>query len=214
MAEVVEKAAPFLPAAREEVAAALVRLTDLYAKCVTGGDVTQAAKQLRVHQREHVVWERDTVWRRMLGRQRFGSADGPAAVAPAEDTTAAAQSIGTLPTPVGKVYITRKRISLLVAFLVFIIMLNVPSVDNKEANRCLAILILATILWATEVTSLSLDYLRSDTPGAGYPPVRYVDGHPAPHRHHEGVPRRVRRSAYPAAWHQVSGSCTSSPSAN
>lgn len=46
---------------------------------------------------------------------------------------------------------TKKKILLVVAIITFIALLNVQMVQGREANRCLAILIFATILWATEV---------------------------------------------------------------
>ncbi|KAH7106362.1 Sodium/sulfate symporter [Auriculariales sp. MPI-PUGE-AT-0066] len=163
MENVVDTAKPFLPDSRHELDDGLEKLKELYAKCVTGGDKDIAERQLRSHQREHVVWERDTVWRRMIGRERRGANDdGPKAITPGDSQ--AEQPIATLPTPVGRLHITRSRLSLFVALVVFIVLAAFPVLDNLEASRCFAILILASTLWATEciplfVTSMAIPFL-------------------------------------------------------
>ncbi|KAJ7816533.1 SPX domain-containing protein [Mycena olivaceomarginata] len=68
----VEPAAPFTPAARATLNALTTRLIDLYTKCVARGDRAVARQQLKLHQRENIAWERDTVWRQMIGRERRG----------------------------------------------------------------------------------------------------------------------------------------------
>lgn len=46
-------------------------LVKLYALICNHGDDLEAAKQeLSIHLREHVVWERNTVWRDMIGLER------------------------------------------------------------------------------------------------------------------------------------------------
>lgn len=46
----------------------------------------------------------------------------------------------------------RRHISLLVALVAFIVLLAVQPLDEIPTNHCLAILVFATILWATEVS--------------------------------------------------------------
>ncbi|RPD54783.1 hypothetical protein L227DRAFT_615810 [Lentinus tigrinus ALCF2SS1-6] len=53
---------------------------------------------------------------------------------------------------------------LVVAIVVFVILLNIEYIDGAEANKCFAILVFATILWATEaiplfVTSMFIPFL-------------------------------------------------------
>ncbi|EJD49604.1 Sodium/sulfate symporter [Auricularia subglabra TFB-10046 SS5] len=164
LATAVDPARPFQQPTRDALAAALVRLVDLYAKCVTHGDVSAANKQLRVHQREHVVWERDTVWRRMIAQERSGEADGVVKALVDGAAAVATDPIAELPTPLGRVRLTRKSLYFLLALLAFILLLNIQVVEGREANRCFAILIFATILWATEaiplfVTSMAVPLL-------------------------------------------------------
>jgi hypothetical protein len=52
------------------------------------------------------------------------------------------------------VQIRGTHLSLLVAIVALAILLGVPMLESEEASRCLAILVFATILWATEVRFL------------------------------------------------------------
>ena len=147
---VVEVSPPFTQTAKDRLNVNIDRLLDLYAKCVTHGDKIAARQQLRLHQRENIVWERDTVWRQMIGQQRRGEADtqdvlGATLVQGPEPT------VVDIPTPVGRFKITKRSIFKVVAVAVFVLLLNVQVVEGGEANRCFAILALCTILWATEV---------------------------------------------------------------
>jgi len=149
--EVVEEAMPFTQASKDKLIEAINRLTDMYTKCVSRGDKSIALQQLRLHQRENIAWERDTVWRQMIGRERRGEGDirhpaGAVLLQPPEP------GIVNIPTPVGKFKVTKKSIFKLIALLVFITLLNVSIVKEREANRCFAILTFCTILWATEAS--------------------------------------------------------------
>ncbi|KAG8689433.1 low-affinity phosphate transporter, partial [Ceratobasidium sp. 395] len=151
MHTVVEKALPFTQSSKDRISNAISRTVNLYTKCVTRGDHSAAMRQLRVHQREHIVWERDTVWRQMIGRERRG-----------EGTDGKVKALGlghadSHTTPLFTLFglkFTKKKAILLLAVLVFMILLNLQMVEGKEANRCLAVLIFATILWATEAIPL------------------------------------------------------------
>jgi phosphate transporter len=153
--DVVEQAYPFLPDNRNKLKEAISHLVSLYAKCVTKGDVSTAHKQLRVHQREQIAWERDTVWRQMIGKERRGESDGQAKSLGEVDgdaaTPGAPSSNWTLRTPFGPLKFKKKKIFLPIAVAVFIALLKSNVVAGVEANNCFAILIFATLLWATEV---------------------------------------------------------------
>ncbi|KAG8690610.1 low-affinity phosphate transporter [Ceratobasidium sp. 423] len=151
MHDIVEKATPFTQQSKDRVSNAINRTVNLYAKCVTRGDHSAALRQLRVHQREHIVWERDTVWRQMIGRERRGEgADGRVKALGLGDVDSQAEPLLTI----YGLKLTKRKLVLLLAIVLFAILLNVRMVEEKEANRCLAILIFATILWATEAIPL------------------------------------------------------------
>lgn len=184
MESVVDQALPFKQVTRDELAQALARLIDLYAKCVTRDDKEAATKQLRVHHREAVVWERDTVWRRMIAAERHGEHSGLAGALAEGIEAVTASTIAAVQTPLGRLHITRRRIALLLSLITLIVLLNVQLIEGREENRCFAILIFATVLWATEaiplfVTSMAIPLLTvtlrvyKDKDGA---PLKTEDG--------------------------------------
>jgi hypothetical protein len=146
---------------------------DLYSKCVTRGDRSLAKEQLRLHQRENIAWERDTVWRQMIGQERRGEgviAEGATLVKPEEPP------VISFETPAGQFKITKRKMRFLFSILLFVVMINVKMVQGVEANNCIAILTFCTILWATEVRcpTGSLCYV-ADVDGKGYSTVRDVN---------------------------------------
>lgn len=112
-----------------------------YAILATYNDLDQAIEELKTHLREHIVWERNTVWRDLIGQERR------------------TQTVGVKPTsiytPFGTLQITREQVMsyfyLIVCLVVFIVLLKVELFDTVEQNRCLAILVFASMLWAGEV---------------------------------------------------------------
>lgn len=89
----------------------------------------------------------------MIGRERRGESDGHMkAMGGAIDDKES--TLISVPTPAGRFRITTKGISLLVALITFIVLLNVPVIDEEEPNRCFAILGFCTVLWATEAIPL------------------------------------------------------------
>ncbi|KAJ7221819.1 SPX domain-containing protein [Mycena haematopus] len=164
----VEPSTPFTAASRATLTALTNRLVDLYAKCVTRGDRSLAKQQLRFHHRENIAWERDTVWRQMIGRERRGDGDavgiGASLVQEEEDTLDGKPGV-VLNMGFARLRITKKKIALLGSVAVFVWLLNTRSVDGpEEANRCYAVLMFCTLLWATEaiplfVTSLMVPLL-------------------------------------------------------
>ncbi|KAG1767916.1 SPX domain-containing protein [Suillus occidentalis] len=137
-----------------ELSDAITRLTDFYAKCVTNGDKSEALQQLKLYQREHIAWERNTVWRQMIGRQRRGTINGLGALVGATLVQQEESSLIDVPTPLGSLKLTKKMVSLTVALVVFIALLMMDIVAGEEANKCFAVLVFSTILWATEAIPL------------------------------------------------------------
>ncbi|PPQ69298.1 hypothetical protein CVT26_001616 [Gymnopilus dilepis] len=153
--EKVELATPFTQPSKDRINDSLNRLIELYSKCVTRGDKAAARQQLRLHQRENIAWERDTVWRQMIGRERRGElgADDLAGAVLLHEPEA---PVVDLPTLVGKyrIKITKRNIFKMLAFLTLVTLLNVQVVESQAANRCFAILMFCTVLWATEAIPL------------------------------------------------------------
>ncbi|KAF8547929.1 Sodium/sulfate symporter [Imleria badia] len=140
---------------REKLTAAIDRLVTLYAKCVTGDDPHAALQQLKVHQREHIAWERNTVWRQMLAQERRGAADASDLMGGGILVREEKSSTIGVSTPLGAFRFKRKRISLIIAIAVFIVLVNTNVIkDGSEANKCFAILMFSTIMWASEAIPL------------------------------------------------------------
>ncbi|KAG0272974.1 low-affinity phosphate transporter [Linnemannia exigua] len=69
MSTVVDFSAPFQAESRQQLDAQILRLQAIYARTCTNGSMALAAKELRTHLREYIVWERNTVWRDMVGQE-------------------------------------------------------------------------------------------------------------------------------------------------
>ncbi|TBU27768.1 Sodium/sulfate symporter [Dichomitus squalens] len=151
--DVVEQAVPFQQASKDKLNTKISLLIDLYAHCVTRGDSVEARRQLKLHQREHIAWERNTVWRQMIGQARRGEDGGMIAMG---GTLIVEPEKGLLnvQTPAGRIKLTSQMLYFTIAVVVFGVLLNVEVVDGTQANRCFAILVFATILWATEAIPL------------------------------------------------------------
>ncbi|TEB31586.1 SPX-domain-containing protein [Coprinellus micaceus] len=136
--DLVERAHPFTPQAKDRLNHGVNTLIDLYCKCVTRGDRSLAKEQLKLHQRENIAWERDTVWRQMIGRERRGDGleafEGATLVKPEEPP------VVKVKTPIGPFMLTKRKIRFLLSIILFFVLVNIPFVQGKEANNCIAIL--------------------------------------------------------------------------
>lgn len=95
----------------------------------------------------------------MIGRERRGE-NGIPLGAPLDTTVEKAFEVRTR---VGRVRLSRRKAWVIVSALVFATLLNVQTVEGDEANRCFAVLVFATLLWATEVRqTFSLPLSRAD----------------------------------------------------
>lgn len=156
-----------------EVSEHIASIEEIYADLVVNGDVEAAKRELRLHLREHVVWERNTVWREMIGIERKAQAanmgikrtllgpDGGARNVRLQGDEVDVMDTKEYSTPVGKLRIPHWLLSshlllLLISIAIFIVLLIVPIFDTPEQQNCFAILVFASMMWATEV---SLSYL-------------------------------------------------------
>ncbi|KAL8931326.1 MAG: hypothetical protein Q9211_007048, partial [Gyalolechia sp. 1 TL-2023] len=70
----VNAAYPFRSTTIQQLDEHIQNVERLYADVLTQGDLDMAKRELRLHLREHVVWERNTVWREMIGIERKAQA--------------------------------------------------------------------------------------------------------------------------------------------
>ncbi|KAF2866162.1 SPX domain-containing protein [Massariosphaeria phaeospora] len=158
----------------------LKRIEDGYSRICTQGDVEEAKRELRLHLREHVVWERNTVWREMIGIERKAQAanlgisqtllgrdtNGRHTRLQGDDVDPEVQEVVT---PIGRYRCPRWLVSrpfwlLLAVIAIFVVLLLVPIMEKPEQQNCLALVVFVSLLWATEaiplfVTSLLVPFL-------------------------------------------------------
>jgi len=164
---VVYPAMPFTENTMAAVDNHISEVEGVYANIITRGNRSLASRELRLHLREHVVWERNTVWREMIEIERraqaanvgirqtlLGGAEDPATARRQGDT----QEIRTkeIATPLGRMHFPLWLCSLSFGTLIFSIsvfgaFLSLQIMDTPEQQNCLAMLVLVSILWATEV---------------------------------------------------------------
>ena len=176
----VEPAYPFQEATMEKLSQNIRKIEHAYAEVVTKGDVEKARQELRLHLREHVVWERNTVWREMIGIERKAQAanmgirqtmlghdtDPRKARLQGDEPETATKEVTT---PIGRYRCPRFLLSstfyiLLAIIAIFVVLLVVPIMDKPEEQNCLAMVVFVSLLWATEaiplfVTSITVPFL-------------------------------------------------------
>lgn len=166
---------PFQQSTTEHLDVNLGNMEKAYADVVTKGDITTARRELRLHLREHVVWERNTVWREMIGIERKAQAaniglrrtllggDHDPSNSRLQGDEADEASMKVIITPVGRVSCPTWLFSwtfftLLGIVAIFMVLLFVPIMKQQEQQNCLAMLVFVSLLWATEVRLTKLPF--------------------------------------------------------
>jgi phosphate transporter len=170
----VDSATVFQPETMSNLEKNIQRMERAYADVVTHGDVEVAKKELRLHLREHVVWERNTVWREMIGIERKSQAanlgirrtllgrDNNPATARLQGDDDSSPEMKELATPIGRFrfptwIFSSTMITLVILFAIFMVMLYVPILKNVAQQNCLAMLVFVSLLWATEVSQCTVE---------------------------------------------------------
>ena len=165
--EQVEPAYPFKSTTMQHLDENIQSTEKSYADLLTKGDIPQAKRELRLHLREHVVWERNTVWREMIGIERKAQAAnmGLRRTLLGDDDPSKARRQGDaehsgatkeLQTPVGRYrcpawLFSSTFLTLVAVIAIFVVLLVVPTMKKPEQQNCLAMLVFVSLLWATEV---------------------------------------------------------------
>ncbi|CAI5758925.1 unnamed protein product [Candida verbasci] len=154
----------FKKSTMEKIDDRLNSLVKLYALICNHGDDLETAKQeLSIHLREHVVWERNTVWRDMIGLERKTYAANSKLV----DRSITKEKEDSTKKLIHKFNISLTNpviLKLLIIFILTIVLLKFSPFKDPSQKNCFAILICASLLWATEaiplfVTSLLIPLL-------------------------------------------------------
>ncbi|GAB5588757.1 low-affinity phosphate transporter [Umbelopsis nana] len=177
LAEVVNRTYPFSNTTKAALNNRIQTVERLYAQLATDGNLDDAIMELKTHLREYIVWERNTVWRDMVEQER--------------KTESLAVQAGTptkIRTPFGKFAITFAQLQMaftaLICVAIFIVLLNVKTFSGIEESNCFAILIFASLLWASEIMPLFVTALLVPLLVVMLQVMRSDDGHytrlPAP----------------------------------
>lgn len=160
----------------------IAKVVEIYADIVTSGDSDAAMRDLRLHLREHVVWERNTVWREMIGIERKTNAahmslegtllsgDAKKLQLAGDPDEAIKPTTATIRTPFGRFTIPSWIVStsfftlLVILGIFFFLIHGITLFPQVEQSNCFAMLVLVSLLWATEiiplfVTSLLIPFL-------------------------------------------------------
>ncbi|CAK9438532.1 uncharacterized protein LODBEIA_P27560 [Lodderomyces beijingensis] len=159
----------FKPSTMQKVNDRLDSLVKIYALICNHGDDLEAAKaELSVHLREHVVWERNTVWRDMIGLERKTYAANSKLIDQRDRVLGDKEGdLKISGANVNSFNISLKNpvfIKLFVITVITSVLLLVPTFEDRAQRNCFAVLICASLLWATEaiplfVTSLLIPLL-------------------------------------------------------
>ena len=192
VANKVKPAEPFQPHTMERLTDYLKKVEEAYAGIVTKGDVEAARQELRLHLREHVVWERNTVWREMIGIERKAQAanlgirntmlgqdhDPKRARLQGDDDDGTTKEVNL---PIGryrcpKFLVTGTFWVLCLVIAIFAVLLSVPIMERPEQQNCLALVVFVSLLWATEVCVNVLPRvgLRGADMETGYTTLRHI----------------------------------------
>lgn len=163
----VKPAYPFQESTMDHLSDNLTKVEEAYASIVTKGDVEAARRELRLHLREHVVWERNTVWREMIGIERKAQAANlgirntmlGANGDPRKGRLQGDEEEGALKEvnlPIGKYRCPKFLVTstfwvLCLIIAIFAVLLVVPIMEKPEQQNCLALVVFVSLLWATEV---------------------------------------------------------------
>lgn len=165
----VRTAYPFRPETLQGFEDKIGKMESAYAAIAAQGDLDVAKKELRAHLREHVVWERNTVWRDMIGMERRAEAARIGrSLLGAENTSTLLQGDDErlsqsrdVATPFGRIevplWLANSGTAWLLAITgIFFAVLYIPILEKPEQQNCLALLVSVSLLWATEVRLLFL----------------------------------------------------------
>ncbi|KAI8874902.1 SPX-domain-containing protein [Backusella circina FSU 941] len=139
---------PFMPQTMDVLKNQIARVERIYADSFCGGSTALAVRQMKSHLRDQITFERNTIWKDMVGQERK-THDTKLIVPKVEKRFKVpfinySISSGVL----------RQIICFSLSVIVFIILLCVNCFDNQQENYCFALLIFSALMWATEAVPL------------------------------------------------------------
>ncbi|KAJ3116781.1 low-affinity phosphate transporter [Phlyctochytrium bullatum] len=152
----------FSAPASELLKSEMDRVVGLYARVATDGNLAQALTELKSHLREHIVWERNTIWRDMIEKERKTASLGirrkRSVLGGDHDVLGGSGGAGGKKSTIWSRFwesgAGRKILQLAIILGIFAGLLMYPIFPVVEQQNCFAILVLASALWALEVIPL------------------------------------------------------------
>ncbi|KAI8896582.1 SPX domain-containing protein, partial [Globomyces pollinis-pini] len=163
--EKVESEYPFLPTTKAKLTEAIDRLIQWYARIATDGKIGIAQNELKSHLREHIVWERNTIWRDMVESERRRETIGFVSGGLKDQLPSYSVVIHICGCPCYLPSVIPTNIIVLIFSVILLIAITQSTIlPLPEQTNCLAILVFASTLWAFEalplfVTSMLVPFL-------------------------------------------------------
>lgn len=164
----------FLPETISQLDNKISHLISYYAVITDQEDDIETVKdELRSYLRDFIVWERNTVWKDLLGLESqqndFTSVGRPAVngeISNLENNTHLEYYSYTLPNPISfkwftieklsipKLFFTTRALKIYIIIVFTIILLAVKTFNDEAQHRCMALVECVALLWATEAIPL------------------------------------------------------------
>lgn len=140
---------------------------------ITENDISSSKEELRGYLRDFIVWERNTVWKDMLGLESqantLSSAGRPGAngdITNLDNHVHLEYYSWSLPRPINfkffvwekvsvpKLFFTVKSLKIFIIVVITAILLGVPTFTDQAEHRCMALVECVAFLWASEAIPL------------------------------------------------------------
>ena len=151
---VVEVSYPFLDSTKGALDEKIRTVIIVYSKITTDNKESVAEMELRSNLRDHIVMERNTIWKDMIENERRSASIGVK-----QKALIAKKRKKYEVTLCGRTYRFELPSSSVIlatlSMVVFITLLNVKIFELPEQQACFAILVFASMFWALEVRKIS-----------------------------------------------------------
>ncbi|KAJ2744671.1 low-affinity phosphate transporter [Coemansia sp. BCRC 34301] len=122
--------------------------------------IDESLVELKKCLREEVVWERNTVWRDMIANERMVNAVAVQSPDLDHEADASVRVDGSHPLKTRRLSATQRQLLRLAACTaMFAVAWAIPAFDGIEQQRCWAMLVYVSLLWATEALPLHVTAL-------------------------------------------------------
>lgn len=151
----VEQRLPFLNTTKTDLSHEIAKIVTIYSRIETDGKIGTAQSALKAHLRDHVVFERNSIWRDMVDKKRLAQTTG---FIPSKSRSEKMVKYRKMTVLGGTLYLPTSIpfnfISFVLACFLLLTMVHYPLFETPEQSNCFAILIFASVLWAFEVLPL------------------------------------------------------------